>query len=179
MSCHFVAQGKYPGALSHTLAMSPRKLMWECITQKNIGMHIAFRLKKKKNHIERWWTQSIYLAKKKDTRKKSRKTKGRNTNKSARQANKIKIKEKLNKFTLKAVFKKKINNEQIHSERMPVEQSWAKRDPHHRIQELCKHLGWHIDFMAALKVYKASLCPEEPLTALLLFSFHTNSQSYG
>ena len=35
----------------------------------------------------------------------------------------IKIKEKMNKFALKAVFKKKINDEQIHSERMPVEQS--------------------------------------------------------
>ena len=36
-----------------------------------------------------------------------------------------------------------------------------------------------IDFMAVSKVYKVSLWPEKPSTALLLFSFHTNSQSYG
>ena len=76
---------------------------------------------------------------------------------------------------MKAVFKKKINDEQIHSERMPVEQTGILIIAFKNFANT-----WiAIDFMVVSKVYKASLWPEEPLTALLLFSFHTNSQSYG
>ena len=142
MSCHFVAQVNYSGALTHTLTMSPRKLMWECITQKNIAMHIAFRLNKKNPTLKDDEHSRYIWPKKKKNRKRNKKNKKEEIRPNLLYKQ-IKIKEKLNKFALKAVFKKKINDEQIHSERMPVEQIWAKRDPHHCIQELCKHLDCH------------------------------------
>ena len=80
----------------------------ECITQKNIAMHIAFRLKKKKPTL----------------------------------------------------------NDDEHSRYI-----WQKKK-----KNTLQTPGLS-DFMAVSKVYKASLWPEEPLTPLLLFSFHTNSQS--
>ena len=138
MSCHFVAQRNYSRSLSHTLTMSPRKLMWECITQKGIAMHIAFRLKKKKTHIKQWWTQSIYLAKKKEKKKKQEKNSGRNMNKYALQANKNKSEIELVRF--ESCIQKK--NRWWANPFWP-NANWTKRDPHHRIQELCKHLDCH------------------------------------
>ena len=43
ISCHFVAQDNYSGALSHTLTMSPRKH----VRMHNPAMNIALHLKKK------------------------------------------------------------------------------------------------------------------------------------
>ena len=88
----------------------------------------------------------------------------------------------MNKFALKAVIKKK--KKSMMSISILKECQLSKVEQKGILIIAFKNFAntWIvIDFMAVSKVYKAFLWPEEPLTALLLFSFHvhTNSQSYG
>ena len=151
--------------------------------EKHSHAHCLSFEKKKNNIMERWWTQSIYLAKKKKIEKETRKTKKEEiwTNLLYQQ---IKIKEKIEQVCLWKLYskKKKKNN-----------QSWA--NPFWKNASLAKlsNMGSSSSHSRTLQTPGLSLTSwryrkftkhpsgpiEEPLTALLLFSFLTNSQSYG
>ena len=169
MSCHFITRGKSSGALSHTLTMSPRKHV-RMHNPENIAMHIAFRfffLKKKPTLNDDEHSPKIWQKKKeKETRKKGK----IRTNLLCKQ--KIIKKNEIEQVRSESCTqKKKIDDEQIYSmmsKSILKECQLSKKGSSSTHSRTLPTSGLSFDFMAESKVFKASLWPEEPLTALFI-----------